>query len=318
MLSSVAVRCYWAGRYLERAENMARLVNVYTGLLLDLPKEAGVDWRQLMEVCGNRERFDRYRHWLLERSAVRFLTFETDNPGSIISSIHFARENLRTLRDVVPREAFEAVNELYLFANTRLKRATYRRTRHDLLNEVIARSQRVTGLLAGTMNHTEPYQFIRMGRNLERADMTTRILDVAGELLDKEHSVLADYETPLWVNVLRSASAYQAYRQSVRSRIVPLRAVYFLLAEESFPRSVAHCLREIEASVRKLPVNAPVLQATREVRDFVLQLNLRELVRETLHEDLDSLQQQFVGLHDTISDTWFVPRQVLTPASSSG
>ena len=311
MLSSVAVRCYWAGRYLERAENMARLVNIYTGLLLDLPREAGVDWRQLMEVCGNRERFDRYRHWLLERSAVRFLTFETENPGSIISSIRFARENLRTLRDVVPREAFEAVNELYLFANTRLKRATYRKTRHNLLNEVIAHCQRVTGLLAGTMNHTEAYQFICIGRNLERADMTTRILDVAGELLEKEDSVLAEYETPLWVNVLRSASAYQAYRQSVRSRIVPLRAVYFLLAEKAFPRSVAHCLDRIEESVRTLPANEPVLRASREVGEFVAQLNLRELVRDSLHQDLDALQGRFAGLHDVISDAWFVPRQVL-------
>ena len=316
MLSSVAVRCYWAGRYLERAENMARLVNIYTGLLLDLPREAGVDWRQLMEVCGNRERFERHRHWLLERSAVRFLTFETENPGSIISSVRFARENLRTLRDVVPREAFEAVNELYLFANTKLKRATYRKTRHNLLNEVIASCQRVTGLLAGTMNHTESYQFIRIGRNLERADMTTRILDVAGELLDKDDKVLAEYETPLWVNVLRSASAYQAYRQSVRSRIVPIRAVYFLLAEEAFPRSVVHCLNQIEESVRTLPVNDPVLRATRQVREFVEQLNLRELMRESLHQDLDTLQTRFGGLHEAISESWFAPKQVKQIAAS--
>jgi len=316
MLSSVAVRCYWAGRYIERAENMARLINVYSGLLLDLPKEAGVDWRQLMDVCGNREQFDQYRQWLLERSAVKFLAFETDNPGSIISSIRMARENLRTLRDVVPREAFEAVNEFYLFANAKLKRATYRRSRHDLLNEVVARCQRVTGLLAGTMNHTESYQFIRMGRNLERADMTTRILDVAGDLLEKDHEVRAEYETTLWVNVLRSASAYQAYRQSVRSRIVPLRAVYFLLADESFPRSVVHCINEVESSVQKLPVNESVLDATRNVRDFVLQLNLRELVRDSLHKDLDALQGQFAELHSVISDAWFAPKQVNQLAAS--
>jgi uncharacterized alpha-E superfamily protein len=310
MLSSVAVRCYWAGRYLERAENMSRLINVYTGLLLDLPKEAGVDWRQLIDVCGNRELFDSHRSWLLERSAVRFLTFDTENPSSVISSIRYARENLRTLRDIVPREGFEAVNELYLFANARLKRATYRRARYDLLNEVISRCQRVTGVLAGTMNHTEPYQFIRIGRNLERADMTTRILDVAGELLEKEHSVLSEFETSLWVNVLRSASAYQAYRQTVRSRIVPIRVVYFLLADRLFPRSVSHCLDEIEASIQKLPVNTPVLEATTAVRDFVMGLNLRELVRESLHMDLDSLQAQFSGLDNAINETWFVPKEI--------
>lgn len=310
MLSSVALRCYWAGRYLERAENMARLISVYTELLLDLPKDAGVDWQALIDVCGTRALFVRHRSWLLERSAVRFLTFEPENPSSVISSIRSARENLRTLRDVVPKEGFEAVNEFYIFANTRLKRATNRRARYEILDEVIARCQRVTGLLAGTMNHSEPYQFIRIGRNLERADMTTRILDVAGDLLDKERKVSSEHETTLWVNVLRSASAYQAYRQSVRSRIVPLRVVYFLIADQRFPRSVMHCLGEVESSVKKLPVNEPVLAAEREVRDFVMQLHLRELVRESLHRDMDALQEKFCGLHDVIANTWFVPREI--------
>ncbi|GIX31685.1 MAG: hypothetical protein KatS3mg124_2157 [Porticoccaceae bacterium] len=307
MLSSVAIRCYWTGRYLERAENMARLVAVYSDLLLDLPGEAGVDWRTLIDVCGSRAAFERYRGWMLERSAVRFLTAEPDNPGSILSSIRFARENLRTLRDVVPREGFEVVNELYLFAEARLGRATQRRARGELLDQVVGHCQRMTGLLAGTMLHAEPYQFIRIGRHLERADMTSRILDVAGDLLEKDERVLAAHGTSLWVNVLRSASAYQAYRLAVRSRIAPLRVVHFLLREPTFPRSVRHCLEQIASAVAQLPVHDAVLQEVAAVRQAVDALNLRELVREALHREMDALQRRLIGLHEVMERTWFFP-----------
>jgi uncharacterized alpha-E superfamily protein len=236
MLSSVAQRAYWTGRYLERAENTARILNVYTNLLLDLPKEAPISWHDMIRILGCSEAFEGHRQWPLETAAVRFMTSERTNPSSIAATIRQARENLRTLRDIVPKEAFEAVNELYLYGNDKLARATGRRARFGVLSRVIAYCQRSTGLFAGTMSHNQAYQFLKIGRNLERADMTTRIVDVAGELL-RPDAVENEFDTTLWVNVLRTLSAYQAYRQSVRSRISPVRVLHFLLNDLQFPRA---------------------------------------------------------------------------------
>jgi len=307
MLSSVANRIYWVGRYLERAENTARILNVYTNLLLDLPKEAGVSWHHMVQIAGCTEAFKDYRQWPLERSAVRFMTAEPKNTSSIITSIRQARANLRTLRDIVPKEAFEAVNELYIYGNDKLGRATSRRARFDILSDVIGYCQGVTGLFAGTMSHGQAYQFLKLGRNLERADMTTRIVDVAGELLRPSSDEANEFDTTLWVNVLRSLSAYQAYRQSERSRITPVRVLHFLLDDRSFPRSISHCVAEVRHSAEALPVNDQVIQAIDQFEKRHSELRLRDLVRETLHPGMDDLQERLAKIHRTISKTWFSP-----------
>jgi uncharacterized alpha-E superfamily protein len=305
MLASVANRIYWVGRYLERAENTARLINVYTGLLLDLPKEAGVSWRQMPQIAGCLEAFEQYQQWPLERNAVRFMAAYPDNPSSIIASLRQARENLRTLRDLVPKEAFESANELYLFGNAKLPRAASRRNRFAVLDEVVQRCQQLTGIFAGTMNHSEGYQFLRLGRNLERADMTTRMVDVAGELLEEDREAFTEYETTLWVNVLRCLSAYQAYRQSVRRRIVPVRVLYFVLHDVQFPRSVAHCLAELSASARQLPVSDAVVEAVAGLAAHLQGMSVRGIAREHLHESMDDLQRRLGVAHEAIGKSWF-------------
>jgi len=310
MLSSVANRLYWVARYLERAENTARILNVYTNLLLDLPSEAGGAWRHRVRTAGCAEDFSRVRQWPLERSAIRFMTANLDNPSSIQASIHNARENLRTLRDLVPKEAFESANELYLYGNTRLSRATNRSARFAILSEIVERCQQITGLFAGTMSHNEAYQFMRLGRNLERADMTTRIVDVAGELLATEADAISDFDTTLWVNVLRTLSAYQAYRQSVKSRITPVRVLYFLLNDAAFPRSFAHCLGELHTSAAGIPANEPVLTAIDNARRYFLTLSLRDLAREHLHQHMDDLQRELGRVHAAVVATWIAPSTI--------
>ena len=305
MLSSVANRCYWAARYLERAENTARLVDVYTALMLDLPDDAGIEWQQLMRICGCEKEFAAYRRWPEERSAVKFMTAELDNPVSILTSINRARENLRTLRDLVPKEGFEEVNEFYHSANTRLKRITSRRGRHKLLDGVVGNCQRLTGLFSGTMSHGPAYQFMRMGRNLERADMTSRILDVAAEQLARQGNDPENFSTMVWVNVLRSASAYQAYRQEVRTRVTPAAVIYFLLASENFPRSVAHTLDQVEVSALRLPKHESVVATISSAKQAMSGMSLRQLVRESLHEELDRMQSLFIDIDREIANAWF-------------
>lgn len=306
MLSTVAQRFYWTGRYLERAENTARLLNVYTQLLLDLPPEAGVSMRHLVQISGAEELFDSKRRWPLETSVVRFMTVDMENPGCILATLSGARENLRTLRDIVPSEGFRSANELYLSADKKLNRAAIRRLRFGVLQEVIEHCQQLTGLFAGTMPHGEGYSFLRLGRNLERADMTTRILDIAGELLVDEHSAaLEDYETILWVNVLRSLSGYQAYRQSVRSRIAPVRVLSFLLNDTRFPRALAHCLKEVDLAAGSLPKPERVHGALADVQKMMDKVGIREMASAALHEHIDHFQVGLAGVHTAIDQSWF-------------
>jgi uncharacterized alpha-E superfamily protein len=306
MLSSVANRFYWTGRYLERAENTARLLNVYTQLLLDLPPEAGVTMRHLVRISGAEALFDAKRRWPPETSVVRFMTTDTENPGCILSTLAGARENLRTLRDIVPTEAFRAANELYLNAGRKLGRTAIRRLRVGVLQEVIDQCQQLTGLFEGTMSHGDGYSFLGLGRNLERADMTTRIVDVAGELLSIGDAprIAPEHETILWVNVLRSLSAYQSYRQSVKSRIAPVRVLHFVVNDRNFPRALAHCLNEIDEAAGRLPNPEAVRAAVRAMNQLIESISLRELAG-TLHDQIDRFQVALANIHESIDSTWF-------------
>ncbi|MDA1074788.1 MAG: alpha-E domain-containing protein [Proteobacteria bacterium] len=310
MLSSVASRLYWLSRYLERTENTARILNTYANLLLDLPKEAEMSWLQMIRTSGYAVEFEQYRQWPLERSAIKFMTSERENPGSIQSTIDCARENMRTLREYLPKEAFEAVNELHIACDKKLARAVGRRARYSVLSEVVERCQQINGLFAGTMNHGEGYQFIRLGRSLERADMTTRIIDVASDLPHSDVSARApEYEITLWVNVLRSLSAYQSYRQSVRSRITPVRVLHFVLNNIEFPRSVAHCLNEIRTSAQLLPKNEAVLEVLKTTERQLGSLSVRALAREHLQRDMDKMQNELGQIHNAVGKTWFAELQ---------
>ena len=177
MLSRVAQNVYWMARQIERAEDTARLINVNGNLLLDLPRNTTFGWLPLIFIVGAEKLFfEKDPHRLAdENNVVRFLIGDRDNPGSIISSLAAARENLRTTRDTVPPEAWEQINALYIYARDHVPT---RRGRFEFLRRVIQGAQQINGLLAGAMSRTAAYDFVRLGRYLERADMTTRILDV--------------------------------------------------------------------------------------------------------------------------------------------
>ena len=167
------------------------------------------------------------------------------------------------------------------------------------------RCQQVTGLLAGTMTHGAGYQFIRMGRNLERSDMTTRILDVGAMTMAGMAEQEELIKNRLWMEVLRSLSAYQMYRQDVRLRIEGQRVIEYLLADTAFPRAVAHCVGEIEHCIQLLPRNKNALRDVRSIRQYISQKNINTLARTNLHEYVDEVQLRLANLHDSIVATWF-------------
>lgn len=313
MLSRVAERVYWMARYLERVENTARLINVYSNLLLDLPRGTKVGWHSLIDISGSNELFAANHRIQDERTVVKFLIAEP-NGSSILSTISMARENARTTREVIPAEAFEQINELYLFIKEGASGGISRGPRNILLEEIIIRCQQLVGLLMGTMSHNHVHKFIRIGRNVERADMTTRIVDVgSGTLLPALHSKKtteseADhYQDLLWMSVLRSLSAYQMYRQHVQDRVNAEDVVMFLLQDEQFPRSVSCCLIRLKSFIGEFSNNHRALRQVNKVLRQVQTGKIPKLLAGGLFQYVDELQIEIADIHNQIVDTWFLP-----------
>jgi uncharacterized alpha-E superfamily protein len=307
MLSRVAERLYWLARYIERAENTARMVMSFNLVSLDMPKTVKLSWKGLVAVTGTDDIFDEHYQRDDERNCVKFLLADHYNPSSVFSSLKSARENVRTTRDLVPSEAWEIVNELYLFARDNMDAAIAKRGRYQFLSEIVQRCQTLTGLLAGCMSHDPAYDFIRLGRNLERADMTSRQIDVGAiRFLKKASDDPSPYDGLLWTSILRSQSGFQMYRQHVKRRINGTDVVRFLLQDIPFPRAVAHALRYVQDALERLPRNEVPLRLVMQARRHALGADVDQLISEDrLHDFLDSLQQDIAEIHNAIVDTWF-------------
>ncbi len=308
MLSRVGSRLYWMGRYVERAESSARLIRVYSELFLDLPQGTGVGWRAVLNISGVESAFTVAGFDADDPQAiVHFLLADEANSASLLSTLALARENARTTRDVIPAEAWRVLNELYLMAKQKLPKAAREPNRRRIMEEVIQRCQLLAGLINGTMTHGDGYQLMRMGWHLERADMTTRIIDVAAELLVTGREKLQRFDNTLWMAVLRSLSAYQMYRQQVRRRVSAPDVIRFLMTDPLFPRSVAYSVAQVENAIACMPRSAALAKSCAAIDDLLQAATADELDPAALHDYIDRLQLAFAGLNDDIFATWFAP-----------
>lgn len=306
MLSRVANKIYWMGRYIERAENTARLIKVNTHLLLDLPKRVTLGWEPIVDITSSRDYFYSLYEEADERSVVRFMVTDIRNSGAILSTLNMAREDTRTIRDIIPREAWEQINELYFIAKTNAQSVLTQRHRYDYLRTIILGAQTISGMLAGTMIHDEGYDFLRMGRNLERADMTTRIIDVrSASLLPEMSEELTPFENLQWMSVLKSLTAYQMYRRKMRLRISRPDVLKFLLLEESFPRAFNHALCQVNSCLNNLPRNEKPLKLLMDLQQELLHGKPQKLNQEELHDFIDKLQSGLIRIDDSIHDVFF-------------
>ena len=313
LLSRVAERVYWQARYLERAENMARLLQVFSALQLDLPKGIKLGWQSLIQITGHDTYFSSKYKQENERNVVKFLLSEK-NGISLVDMLVSARENARTTREIMPTEAFELINGLYHFVRDHAEKGLHRAERNNILEQIVSRAQQIGGMLAGSMSRDEAYSFVRLGRSLERADMTTRIIDVDAQKLmpqleveGAEPEAREPYDNILWMNVLRSSSAYQMYRQHVQERVNGVDVAKFLLQNEQFPRSAAHNLTTLTKVLAKLPNSGKVTWQVNKTRRLVRNADLRGLMQRGLLEHLDRVQQEIGKVHYKIADTWFLP-----------
>jgi uncharacterized alpha-E superfamily protein len=319
LLARVAEQLYWAARYLERAEGTARVVNEHTNLLVDLPTTVPLTWEPLLAIPDMRPQFDeRYpgdgRPG--EHDIVHFLLVESDNPSSVLATVTAARENLRTAREVIPRGAWHALNDLYLYVTSHRLEGVDRRSRGRFLDRVVAEHQRFVGILVGTMSRDLAFQVLRLGRNLERADMISRVLDVrAVSLLEGAQDEPQLHDEVQWAAVLQSLSGLQPYHRRCRAPVEGRLVVDFLLCDPDFPGSIRHCLDEVTAVVAGLPRgDGPRAAALRAIRTLE-RVDAAPLIE--LHDGLDAIQVAIAAVHDAVQATYFPPPPVAEAAAEA-
>src|ERR1044071_2229871 len=215
MLSRVADSIYWMGRYVERAENVARFIDVNLQLMLDSSLgQIEQQWRPLVSTTGDNEDFEKRYREATQRNVIRFLTFDAENPNSILSCIRAARENARSVREIISSEMWLQLNKFYLMVTSAAEDPHGLDSPAQFFDEVKLASHLFTGITDATMTHGEAWHFSRLARKLERADKTSRILDVKYFILLRTvEEVGTPFDDIQWAAVLRSASAFEMYRK---------------------------------------------------------------------------------------------------------
>lgn len=315
MLSRVADAIYWMSRYVERAENVARFVDVNLNLALDFP-EAGEQWAPLVATTGDNEYFlKRYGEYSRDK-VIQFLTFDRESPNSIITCLALARENARSVREIISSEMWEQANAAYLMVMDAARSRMALEQSHDFFTAVKQASQLFVGTTYLTMSHSEGWHFARLGRLLERADKTSRILDVKYFLLlPQPTDVGTTLDALHWGALLRSASAFEMYRKR-HGVITPNKVVEYLLLDRRFPRTVRYCLSKGERSLHAITGAAMgtwTNGAERELGRLNADLSYadtKEILGRGLHEYIDNLQIRLNYVSQQVYETFFAMKPV--------
>jgi uncharacterized alpha-E superfamily protein len=311
VLSRVADSLYWINRYVERAENLSRFVEVSEAMALDCPPGSAEPWLPLIDANGDRELVDRLYPDGRPEDVVRFLVQEPDNPNAVVNCIAIARENARQIRDVITTEMWEHINGLYW--SLKEDEGFWLEPPQEQLREIRRSCQLFYGITDATLSRDLSWQFSRLGRLIERADKTTRILDVKYFLLlpspEEVGGVLDELQ---WISLLRCAGAYQMFRQSRQQVIEPRAVAGFLLLDPVFPRSVRYCLERINDTLRI--VRGQAVPGAPDELECLSGLTLArwsytridDLIAGGLHEAIDTFQSDLNQLHDLIEQRYFV------------
>ena|GEM_PF-7766 len=323
LLARTAAHLYWAGRYIERAEDMARLVLVHGDAHVDLPVGEDVGWRPLLAVAGVEGAFAEHLRWTntarpvgepSEQEVIDFLLCSRDNPTSILASVESAREVMRSARPAIPREAWELCNSLLFRLKDHCNSIRSRRERVGWLRQVISDGERLNGALWAAMSRDSAMAFTRVGQNIERADLTLRVLSVRVAAL-VDHDDAEPFGHVRAMAVLRSLAAQQSFRRSNPAHRGSGAMLRFLIQDESFPRSVAACLSEIREQLKELPHNEDAVATCSESSVQIAGINCDALSAAGLCEFASALQALLRALHQRIESAWF-PSSVTPPYSS--
>ncbi|MFI5305134.1 MAG: alpha-E domain-containing protein [Nitrospiria bacterium] len=311
MLSRVANAIYWLNVYIERAENYARFIDVNLNLTLDLPYGTKEQWDPLVSITGDTKFFKDLYGVASKENVINFLAASPANPNSILSCLTSARENARTVREIISSEMWEMVNKFYLWVKEEISSGRAIQNPHVFFMEVKQSSHLFCGIMEATMSHGEGWHFGRLGRLLERADKTSRILDVKYFiLLPETENVGTPFDNIQWSALLKSSSALEMYRKQY-GPITPSHVAEFLLLNQTFPRAIRYCLVKAQESLQSITgsklgtfFNMAEKRLGR-LRGELDYSDINEIIASGLHEFLDEFQTRLNKVGDAIYETFF-------------
>jgi len=310
MLSRVANHTYWLGRYLERAEDMARTMTVHDHMLMDLSEiDRKSTWYQMIAVNSNQSLFAKHYDEPTEKNILQFLVTSPDNPSSIVSALDGARYNLRACRSLIPKALYGLINELCLSAGDLSGSSIGAAERRRFLREVEHKLLAISGAASGSMSYNTAFLFMRIGCFLERADMTSRIIDVrsANLLKNEEGGGLTPYENSQWAAILQSLQAFQMYMSSVRRPIHGPEVLNFVLKNHEHPRSFRFCVQRLASFIERLPNTERFHSKVDHLLHKVDEADVRLLAKNQseLHQFIDELQIALHTIADDINTQYF-------------
>lgn len=320
MLSRVADSIYWMARYMERAENISRLLLSTQDLLLDAGAEAADPsqfWDSLLKATGDHEACRDDAAPFSGDQVAAFLTLRQDNPNSMLNSVRAARENARTVRDQISNELWECVNSLRLFLESPAARTMQQQQPAAFYERVLQNSYQFQGVAASTIPQGEARQFLRLGTALERADKASRLLDTCSGL-SMEMAPHPASRPLRWAALLRSASAWHAF-QTLSARLDPVKIVEYLLLETAFPRSIACCVKDVHDTLlsigRKWPagdISTPLRLSGKLAAD-IRYCSLNDILEPGLHAFIDDFQKRLNAVGSAIFETFVLYAGGATP-----
>jgi uncharacterized alpha-E superfamily protein len=310
MLSRVADSLYWMSRYLERAEHTARLLAVHLNLVLDLPETTAETRRaMLMDLLGG----DEAAAVDDDDALFTLLTFDLQNPNSILGCVRAARENARQVREQINLEMWQELNELYLMLGKAQGSKEWAERNVELCEEVIERAQLFAGITDGTMLHGQGWHFIRLGCHLERANASARLLAAESRVLwaEQPSKVYADQPVFLeWLALLRAHAAFEAYSKVYTFDLQPALIAEFLLLNREFPRSLASAAAGVQEALTAIaeatgaPKSNRASRIAGRLRASLDYSDIQEVVAGGIADFLAQLQAECHRIHEAVNQLY--------------
>lgn len=323
MLARVASNLFWLNRYLQRVENTCRLIRVHANLLMDLPgADPAVSWLPLVSIAGGNDEFTKLGYTGDETSVCLFLISDIKNPGSLANNLQAISTNLRSSRDCMSTDLYELIKTLCSYSTKLTAQSGNTNSRQELLKKLEYQSLAIAGAMTSTISRDTGYLFLRAGGMIERADMTSRILDVrSANLLPMDAtSELLPFENRQWVSVLRTLSAFQMYMKHVKKPVIGSDVLSFLLQNRQFPHAIHYCLTELAQCIRLI---GPGQQETdhasisripklNNLIDNIQRADIALLAKnkQQLHEFIDELQLALIHINGDIASRYFPPNDL--------
>ena len=312
MLSRIAESLFWLARYIERAEDTARILDVnYHMMLEQSPQSYQLRWDPLIIMAGEEDRFRKWYDKSYAENVFEFLAFRQDNPSSIVQCVAKARENARTIRDCISREMWEDINGLYHMTSHFNPQDEIAAGPHRFCDKVKFGAHRFHGVTDATLPHDEGWQFLRVGWSLERAEMTARLVDVQYQNLLDEVPTVGAADNHQWMAVLRSVGAYEAYHRQHHSPIEQEKVAGMLILDPLHPRSIRFSITEVQAGLRAVSGTGPRAYANEAERlagklvDRLSYDRVEEIFEQGLHNYLSNLLQLCGLIGEDIARTYF-------------